>query len=66
MPCPRITPVSFSTTGWASLPTLIFLILDRLPEPIDHVCFAAVCKEWRSLSNIILQQTGGFSYFPCS
>lgn len=52
MPCPRITPVSFSTTGWASLPALIFLILDRLPEPIEHVRFAAVCREWRSLSKL--------------
>ncbi|KAB2603455.1 F-box protein [Pyrus ussuriensis x Pyrus communis] len=52
MPCPRITPVSLSTTGWASLSALIFLILDRLPKPIDHVRFAAVCKEWRSLSKL--------------
>ncbi|KAH0995613.1 hypothetical protein GBA52_019477 [Prunus armeniaca] len=32
---------------WASLPLLVvFLVLDKLMEPIDHVRFAAVCKEW--------------------
>ncbi|KAL6291945.1 hypothetical protein ACE6H2_000087 [Prunus campanulata] len=32
---------------WASLPLpVLFLVLDRLLEPIDHIRFAAVCKEW--------------------
>ncbi|VVA35359.1 PREDICTED: F-box [Prunus dulcis] len=36
---------------WASLPLLVvFLVLDKLMEPIDHVRFAAVCKEWSCLA----------------
>ncbi|KAI5349813.1 PREDICTED: F-box [Prunus dulcis] len=31
---------------WASLPVL-FLILDNLREPTDHIRVAAVCKQWR-------------------
>ncbi|KAM1002246.1 hypothetical protein ACFX15_002623 [Malus domestica] len=59
----RIMPVSFSTTGWASLPALIFLILDKLPEPIDHVRFAAVCKDWRSLSKLYNLATNRWRHF---
>ncbi|CAB4286374.1 unnamed protein product [Prunus armeniaca] len=51
------TPVSFSCGGWASLPVLVFLILDNLLEPIDHVRFAAVCKQWRSMSKLYNQAT---------
>ncbi|XP_004298372.1 PREDICTED: uncharacterized protein LOC101311567 [Fragaria vesca subsp. vesca] len=36
---------------WASLHgALVYLLLDKLLEPIDHVRFAAVCKEWRAVS----------------
>ncbi|XP_021803102.1 putative F-box protein At1g65770 isoform X1 [Prunus avium] len=49
--------VSFSCGGWASLPVLVFLILDKLLEPIDHVHFAAVCKQWRSMSKLYNQAT---------
>ncbi|XP_004298371.1 PREDICTED: uncharacterized protein LOC101311275 [Fragaria vesca subsp. vesca] len=36
---------------WASLHgSLVHLLLDKLLEPIDHVRFAAVCKEWRAVS----------------
>ncbi|XP_034203859.1 F-box protein At2g26160-like [Prunus dulcis] len=36
---------------WASLPLLVvFLVLDKLMELIDHVRFAAVCKEWSCLA----------------
>ncbi|ONI28732.1 hypothetical protein PRUPE_1G158300 [Prunus persica] len=31
---------------WANLPVL-FLILDNLQEPTDHIRVAAVCKQWR-------------------
>ncbi|BFG15392.1 hypothetical protein CerSpe_016660 [Prunus speciosa] len=31
---------------WASLP-ILFLILDNLREPTDHIRVAAVCKQWR-------------------
>ncbi|KAM1102730.1 hypothetical protein PS1_011496 [Malus domestica] len=42
-----------SISKWASLPAaLTFLILDNLLEPIDHVRFAAVCKEWCYLSKV--------------
>nr|XP_028947443.1 F-box protein At2g26160-like [Malus domestica] len=45
--------LSMSISEWASLPeALIFLILDNLLEPIDHVRFAAVCKEWCYLSKV--------------
>ncbi|VVA14624.1 PREDICTED: F-box [Prunus dulcis] len=30
--------------------TLVFFVLDKMLEPIDHVHFAAVCKEWRALA----------------
>ncbi|KAL6192847.1 hypothetical protein ACLB2K_033933 [Fragaria x ananassa] len=30
-------------------PDLLFLVLDKLLEPIDHVRCAAVCKQWQSL-----------------
>ncbi|XP_008222388.1 PREDICTED: putative F-box protein At1g65770 [Prunus mume] len=53
----RTPVVSFSCGGWASLPVLVFLILDNLLEPIDHVCFAAVCKQWRSMSKLYNQAT---------
>ncbi|CAB4295263.1 unnamed protein product [Prunus armeniaca] len=48
-PCRRTPAVSFSSGGWASLPMLVFFILDKLLEPIDHVGFAAVCKQWRGI-----------------
>ncbi|XP_004298377.1 PREDICTED: F-box protein At2g17690-like [Fragaria vesca subsp. vesca] len=36
---------------WASLHgALVYLLLDKLLEPIDHVRFAAVCKEWGAVS----------------
>ncbi|XP_004298384.1 PREDICTED: F-box protein At3g56470-like [Fragaria vesca subsp. vesca] len=31
-------------------PDLLFLVLDKLLEPIDHVRCAAVCKQWQSLA----------------
>ncbi|XP_021801753.1 probable F-box protein At1g44080 [Prunus avium] len=47
-----------SSPEWASLPLLpVFLILDNLFEPIDHVSFAAVCKQWRSLAKDYNQAT---------
>ncbi|XP_048441108.1 putative F-box protein At1g65770 [Pyrus x bretschneideri] len=43
---------------WASLPLpAIFLILNKLFEQIDHVRFAVVCKDWRSLSKEYNQAT---------
>lgn len=34
---------------WANLEALpLSLVLDKLEEPIDHVWFGAVCKNWRS------------------
>ncbi|KAL6187848.1 hypothetical protein ACLB2K_039243 [Fragaria x ananassa] len=36
---------------WQNLPMdVAFLIQDKLFEPVDHLCFAKVCKEWESLS----------------
>lgn len=29
---------------------VVFHILDKLLEPIDHFCFAAVCEEWRCVA----------------
>lgn len=47
-----------SSPEWASLPLLpVFLILDNLFEPIDHVSFAAVCEQWRSLAKDYNQAT---------
>ncbi|CAB4280733.1 unnamed protein product [Prunus armeniaca] len=47
-----------SSPEWASLPLLpVFFILDNLFEPIDHVCFADVCKQWRSLAKDYNQAT---------
>ncbi|XP_007210708.2 uncharacterized protein LOC18777276 [Prunus persica] len=47
-----------SSPEWASLPLLpVFLVLDNLFEPIDHVSFAAVCKQWRSLAKDYNQAT---------
>ncbi|CAL8132156.1 unnamed protein product [Prunus armeniaca] len=51
-PCRRTPVDSFSCGGWTSLPMLVFLILDKLLEPIDHVRFAAVCKHCRSMSEL--------------
>ncbi|ONH90366.1 hypothetical protein PRUPE_8G049800 [Prunus persica] len=45
-------PLSTSTGSsqvsdkWASIP-LLFLILDKLWEPCDHIRVAGVCKQWR-------------------
>uniref|UniRef100_A0A2N9FAR1 KIB1-4 beta-propeller domain-containing protein n=1 Tax=Fagus sylvatica TaxID=28930 RepID=A0A2N9FAR1_FAGSY len=37
-----------SEPDWAYLPVPILCsILDKLPEPIDHLWFGAVCKQWR-------------------
>ncbi|VVA30452.1 PREDICTED: F-box, partial [Prunus dulcis] len=47
-----------SSPEWASLPLLpVFCILDNLFEPIDHVSFAAVCTQWRSLAKDYNQAT---------
>lgn len=38
-------------SDWASLPLdVVILILDKLLELINHVRFAAVCKDWRSFA----------------
>uniref|UniRef100_A0A2N9F324 KIB1-4 beta-propeller domain-containing protein n=1 Tax=Fagus sylvatica TaxID=28930 RepID=A0A2N9F324_FAGSY len=40
-----------SEPDWAYLPVPILCsILDKLPEPIDHLWFGAVCKQWYSVS----------------
>ena len=40
-----------SEPDWAYLPvTVLGDILDKLPEPIDHLWFGAVCKQWYSFS----------------
>lgn len=43
----RDTPVT-KITNLAE--DVVFHILDKLLEPIDHFCFAAVCKEWRCVA----------------
>ncbi|XP_024196452.1 F-box protein At3g56470-like [Rosa chinensis] len=45
----KYAAVTFSSylSAW---PDLLFLILDKLLEPIDHVRCALVCKEWHSLA----------------
>ncbi|KAL6186697.1 hypothetical protein ACLB2K_042816 [Fragaria x ananassa] len=36
---------------WQNLPMdVAFLIQVKLFEPVDHLCFARVCKEWEPLS----------------
>lgn len=46
-----VTSSTFLSGEWASLPLpVVFLVLDKMLEPIDHVHFAAVCKEWRALA----------------
>jgi|UniRef100_A0A2N9GZ80 hypothetical protein len=40
-----------SEPDWAYLPVpVISSILDKLPEPVDHLWFGAVCKQWQSVS----------------
>lgn len=47
-----------SISALACLPTdIVFLILDKLLEPIDRVCFTLVCKEWHSLANQYKRET---------
>ncbi|KAI5353391.1 hypothetical protein L3X38_006284 [Prunus dulcis] len=46
-----VTSSTFLSGEWASLPLpVVFFVLDKMLEPIDHVHFAAVCKEWRALA----------------
>ena len=45
-----------SEPEWAYLPVPILCsILDKLPEPIDHLWFGAVCKQWYSVSKDCIQ-----------
>lgn len=47
-----------SISALACLPTdIVFLILDKLLEPIDHVRFTFVCKEWHSLAKQYNRET---------
>lgn len=63
-----VTSSTFLSVEWASLPLpVVFLVLDKMLEPIDHVHFAAVCKEWRALAKDYNHATNaGVSYFLCS
>ena len=45
-----------SEPDWAYLSvTVLGDILDKLPEPIDHLWFGAVCKQWYSVSKDCIQ-----------
>lgn len=45
------TSIGGYPSKWTSLPLLVVCcILDKLLEPIDHVRFAAVCKDWLGFS----------------
>uniref|UniRef100_A0A2N9FBD4 DUF295 domain-containing protein n=1 Tax=Fagus sylvatica TaxID=28930 RepID=A0A2N9FBD4_FAGSY len=45
-----------SEPDWAYLPVPILCsILHKLPEPIDHLWFGAVCKQWHSVSKDCIQ-----------
>ena len=38
---------------WRYLPApALNLILDKLVEPVDHIWFGAVCKNWRSVAKL--------------
>jgi hypothetical protein len=38
---------------WANLDSLALnVILEKLIEPIDHIWFGSVCKNWHSIANL--------------
>lgn len=44
----RSSIIHLSKSDWARLPSdIMFSVLDKLLEPIEHVRFAVVCKQWR-------------------
>ncbi|KAL6226625.1 hypothetical protein ACLB2K_000586 [Fragaria x ananassa] len=44
----RSSIIHLSKSDWARLPSdIMFSVLDKLMEPIEHVRFAVVCKQWR-------------------
>ena len=46
---------------WANLDSLALnMILEKLIEPIDHIWFGCVCKNWLSIANLSHQQNHQF------